>query len=349
MKLPAPLVHLLERLSPWLLPIAAIGAMGELVGGGWDINWHIEHIPEVFWTPPHITLYSGATVVLVATAAAFLLRWAPTPRSPSVQFGSMIAFAGAALQLVAGGFDSAWHAAFGADDALSPPHVMLTTAILITAVGVVVALHAWRRTQPSTGLRATVAWVSHAVGVTAVAWAAWGWLFILTFPGFAAGSPLVANFGLRLLTGAAFAALFPLMLIAAVQLVGRWGAATIAALTQYIVSVLIGILMGGAPGAVEILFGLSLFVLPGLVVDVVYRPGRRGSENLALTIGAVLGQWGFVPIGIVGGMTEPFQAPAAFALAFLAGGIAGSGIAIVFGRTASGLEARDRVAASITA
>src|SRR5216117_3258751 len=58
-RLPAALSDLLLRLSPWLLPIAAVAGMWELIGGGWDIQWHIAHVPEVFWTPPHIVLYSG--------------------------------------------------------------------------------------------------------------------------------------------------------------------------------------------------------------------------------------------------------------------------------------------------
>ena len=51
MKLPTPVARLLLRLSTWLLQIAAVAAMVELIGGGWDIMWHIRHVPEFFWTP----------------------------------------------------------------------------------------------------------------------------------------------------------------------------------------------------------------------------------------------------------------------------------------------------------
>ena len=349
MKLPGPIVRSLARLSPWLFPIAAIGAMWELVGGGWDINWHLLRIPEFFWTPPHLTLYSGASVVLAATGAAFLLRWTPPQPTRSVQVGSVVAFLGALLQVGAGGFDSWWHTAYGADDALSPPHVMLTTAILITAVGVVVALHAWRRMEPGRGLRAKITWVAHAIGVTAVAWAAWGWLFILTFPGFAAGSARIPNFGFALLTSGAFASLFPLMLLLSAEVVRVRGAATASALTQWIGFLTITVLMGGEPTGIEVGLGIALFVLPGLAVDVLYRPGTRYSAYVALAFGAILGQWGFVPNGIVSAMTQPSGAPAAFALAFLAGGIGGALLALSLSRKAHDLVAQDRTSISASA
>lgn len=349
MRLPAPLSGLLVRLSPWLLPLAAFGAMWELIGGGWDIQSHLRQLPEFFWAPPHVMLYSGAAVVVAATGAVFLLRWTPSPPARSVQFGSTVALGGAVLQLVAGAFDSAWHAAFGPDDALSPPHVTLTTAILITAVGVVVALHAWRRTHAPTGILGTVTWVAHAVGVTAIAWASWGWLFILTFPGFSAGSALIPNVGFSLLTGAAFAALFPLMLLTAVEVVRHRGAATVAAVTQYIGFNVIALLMGNVPTAAEIGLGVGFFVLPGLAVDFLYRPGTRRSDYVAIAFGAVLGQWGFVPSGIVTEMTGPGGLPAGFALAFLAGGVAGALLALSLGRVAHGLAARDRAPIAVAA
>src|SRR2546428_4212193 len=76
MRLPSPVSKLLLRVAPWLLPVAAFASMVELIGGGWDIQWHIAHVPEFFWTPPHIVLYSGAGLVLLSTAGALPLPWA---------------------------------------------------------------------------------------------------------------------------------------------------------------------------------------------------------------------------------------------------------------------------------
>ncbi len=341
MRLPAPIANLLTRLGPWLLPLAAIAAFFELVGGGWDIQSHLARLPEFFWTPPHIALYSGAAAVLLTTGATFALRWTSSTPAASQRFGAGIAFGGAILQFAAGGFDSWWHATYGPDDALSPPHVLLTSAILITAIGVVLALHAWRRSARPSGFLGTFAWVSHAIGITAIAWAAWGLLFVLLFPGFNASGWLMPSEGLRLFTGAAYASLFPFLILAAVRLVGRRGAATVSALTQFVGTLVIGTLMGYPPGALEFGLGIPLFVLPGLAADFLYRPGVKYSDYVALAFGGVLGMWGFAPNGVVTGMTEPSTWPAPFALAFLAGGLTGALLALMLGRQADGLAARD--------
>src|SRR5437867_11576549 len=103
MRLQSPVSKLLLRAAPWLLPIAAVAAMVELIGGGWDIQWHIQHVPEFFWTPPHIVLSSGAGVVLLATGSTFLLRWSGSRYPRSVSSWAPIAFAGAVLQFAASG------------------------------------------------------------------------------------------------------------------------------------------------------------------------------------------------------------------------------------------------------
>ena len=316
---------------------AELAAMVELIGGGWDIMWHIRHVPEFFWTPPHIVLYSGAGVVLLATGAAFVLRWSGRSYPRSVRAGTAIAFAGAVLQFAAGGFDSAWHARFGADDSLSPPHVMLTAAMVITTLGIVLALHAWRRMEAAGGVRRASAWVAHAVSVTAMTWATWGLLFILLFPGLFRTNVLVEPFGLRLFTAAAFAGLLPLMVLTSARVVGRRGAATLSAAVQAGGALLITGLMGDldpmtAPFA-------ALFVLPGVLADLLYRPGSRGSGYVAIALGAILAQFAFLTGGVVDAMTRPDLIPVAAALAFAAGGVVAAILAERIGSAAEGLGA----------
>src|SRR2546422_3327672 len=174
MRLPSPVSKLLLRVAPWLLPIAAVASMVELIGGGWDIQWHIAHVPEFFWTPPHVVLYSGAGLVLLSTGAAFMLPWARRPVARSVRSATTVAFTGAVLQFAAGGVDSAWHATFGADDSLSPPHVMLTGAMVITTLGIVLALHAWRRMEEAAGVRGGPAVLAPPGRGGPEAWGEWG-------------------------------------------------------------------------------------------------------------------------------------------------------------------------------
>jgi len=335
MRLPSPVSNLLVRLAPWLLPIAAVAAMVELVGGGWDINWHIARVPEVFWTPPHIVLYSGAGVVLLATAATFLLRWTGHAYPRPVRSGATIAFGGAVLQFVAGGFDSAWHAAFGADDSLSPPHVLLTSAMVITTLGIVLALHAWRDMEAATGVRRSSSWIAHAIGVTAIGWAAWGLLFILLYPGLFRTDVLIGPIGVRLFTAAAFAGLLPLIVLTSVRVVGVRGAATVSAATQAVGALLISGLMG-VLDPIEVPFA-SLFVVPGILADVLYRPGTRGSTYVAMPLGAILAQFAFITGGVPDAMTRPFQLPAWMALAYLAGGVVAAVFADRIGTLADSL------------
>src|SRR2546426_5227451 len=79
MRLPSPVSKPLLRVAPWLLPIAAVASMVELIGGGWDIQWHIAHVPGVFWTPPPPVLYSRARPLLPSPGATFILPLAPRP------------------------------------------------------------------------------------------------------------------------------------------------------------------------------------------------------------------------------------------------------------------------------
>src|SRR5437773_9621161 len=335
MRLPSPVSKLLLRAAPWLLPIAAVASMVELIGGGWDNQWHIAHVPEFFWTPPHIVLYSGAGLVLLATGGAFLLPWAGRPVAGSVRSATTVPFAGMVLQFAAGGFDSAWHAAFGADDTLSPPHVLLTAAMVITTFGIVLSLHAWRRTEPIEGARRTVTWLAHAAGVTAMTWATWGLLFILLFPGLFRMDILLNPVGLRLFTAAAFGALFPLMVLTSVRVVGHRGAATVSAGVQLGGFLLIEGLIGTLNPAT--LAYSALFLVPGFLADLLYRPGGRGSVYIAIALGALVAQFAFITGGVVDDMSRPNQILVAAALAYVAGGVVAALLAERMGEIAEGL------------
>src|SRR5579883_512631 len=49
----------------------ALGALVFLLGGYWDVAWHIEIGRDTFWSPPHLVLYSGILLILAACAYAF--------------------------------------------------------------------------------------------------------------------------------------------------------------------------------------------------------------------------------------------------------------------------------------
>jgi hypothetical protein len=322
MQFPAPIAALLRRLEPWLLPIASFAAFVQLVGGGWDIQWHLERIPEVFWTPPHMVLYAGASAVIATTGAAFFLPWAGVRLARSRRIPIAFAFAGALLQVVAGGFDQWWHGKYGVDDALSPPHVLLTGAILLAALGILVSLSTMRRQEEAAGRARTVPWIAQAVAATCVGWALWGVLFVTLSPGFNVDEKLLEPFGWR---GAA-------TLAAAVQVVGFL---TIAGLMQSLEPLFVAL--------------SAIFLIPGVLVDVFYKPQRANAPYLAIALGAVVGQFSFLTGGIVDAMTFPASQPVAFAIAYVAGGVGAALIALALGDAADGLAAKDRGAAAAAA
>src|SRR2546428_4853767 len=100
--------------------------MVELIGGGWDIQWHIAHVPEFFWTPPHIVLYSGAGLVLLSTAGAFLLPWAGRPLAGPLPAPHDPAAARAPLPLPPGGPRTPGRPAVAPGRPLRPPPPPLT-------------------------------------------------------------------------------------------------------------------------------------------------------------------------------------------------------------------------------
>ncbi|MGH2352950.1 MAG: hypothetical protein ACRDJN_15175, partial [Chloroflexota bacterium] len=105
-----------------------------LLGGYWDVAWHIEVGRDTFWSPPHLLLYGGILTVLGACAAAFTTAWRRGRRLPGP--GATIAAIGAALALASAPIDDLWHRLYGLDVTIwSPPHIMLIAGMVIAAYG----------------------------------------------------------------------------------------------------------------------------------------------------------------------------------------------------------------------
>jgi len=56
--------------------IATFGAFIQIVGGSWDITFHLMKKPETFFTPSHTLLYSGIGLLIISAAisATLLLK-----------------------------------------------------------------------------------------------------------------------------------------------------------------------------------------------------------------------------------------------------------------------------------
>jgi hypothetical protein len=118
-------------LSVWL---GLCGSLLLMVGGIWDISWHRTVGRDTFWTPPHLCIYGGVSllglvcVAVVAHTTSGLQRdsrehvrlvelWGL--RAP---LGFALAGFGVLGGLLSAPFDEWWHRMFGLDVTVwSPP------------------------------------------------------------------------------------------------------------------------------------------------------------------------------------------------------------------------------------
>jgi len=139
-----------------LLHLGALGIFLFLLGGGWDVSWHIVIGRDTFWSPPHLLLYGGIlftfTVLAGALGHALWLRRAglsyagPTvglPGGLAVNPGILVVGLGALMALTSAPVDNLWHDVFGLDVVVwSPPHIQLVLGVTFSALGLLATLAA---------------------------------------------------------------------------------------------------------------------------------------------------------------------------------------------------------------
>jgi hypothetical protein len=118
-----------------------------LLGGFWDVAWHIEVGRDTFWSPPHLLLYAGVLTILGASVTAFVAAWRRGGHRGPAGAGSgawrrlprasaVIAAIGGLLALAAGPLDDLWHRLYGLDvTIISPPHLLLVCGVAIATYG----------------------------------------------------------------------------------------------------------------------------------------------------------------------------------------------------------------------
>jgi hypothetical protein len=130
-----------------------------MVGGLYLDGWAHSHgkIDDVFFTPWHAVLYSGAFAIILllsTTYARNLTRGYAWPRLLPAGYG--LSLVGAILFLLGGGLDMVWHQTFGVEvnleALLSPTHLLLASSGVLMVGGPLRA--AWSR-MPA---RATHSW-----------------------------------------------------------------------------------------------------------------------------------------------------------------------------------------------
>ncbi|MDQ3718987.1 MAG: hypothetical protein M3311_07535, partial [Thermoproteota archaeon] len=132
----------------FLLALYAAGTAGALIqilGGQWDVSWHVLGLVETFFTLPHTVLYSGVAFSLLSSLIALAyyhrILLYNRERNRFLLHGFIIALAGSGLQLFAGQFDYWWHVNFGFDPFLfTPSHMPLIIGFFLNGIGMLIGI-----------------------------------------------------------------------------------------------------------------------------------------------------------------------------------------------------------------
>jgi hypothetical protein len=161
---------------PWTIWFMVGGIASGMIGGIWDISWHMSIGRDSFWTPAHILIQLTGVFAGIACAYAILgttFSGASSAREASVQVlgfrapvGAFIAVWGCVAMLASAPFDNWWHNAYGLDvKIVSPPHVLLSLGSFAVKVGAM----AWIASiinQSHDRVRGGLKWLFLFVGAT---------------------------------------------------------------------------------------------------------------------------------------------------------------------------------------
>jgi hypothetical protein len=163
---------------PWTIWCVFAGIVSSVVGGLWDISWHMSIGRDTFWTPAHILIQLNG--VLVGIACGYMILTTTfggdaTKHDASVKIwgfrgplGAFIATWGCVAMLTSAPFDNWWHNAYGLDvKIVSPPHTLLSLGSFAIKVGALALMAGlMNRAQPE--VRRKLTWLSVFVGAVCV-------------------------------------------------------------------------------------------------------------------------------------------------------------------------------------
>ena len=134
---------------PWYVWSLFVAVVSVVIGGYWDISWHMSIGRDSFWTPAHILIQmcgiiAGVSCAYLIFSTTFNSNAPLRPASVRVlgfrgPLGAFIAAWGGATMITSAPFDNWWHNAYGLDVKIfSPPHVVLDGGVLAIQIGAVV-------------------------------------------------------------------------------------------------------------------------------------------------------------------------------------------------------------------
>ena len=132
----------------WIYFLVSLGVALQVGAANWDIIWHGIINVESFFTPPHSVLYFGVGLSLVSTIAGIIwsLRHKIDSVGPFTTYRKIptplkLIVIGCSIEVISGLFDNWWHANFGFDGLLSPPHLMLISGMTLSIIGGLIGTH----------------------------------------------------------------------------------------------------------------------------------------------------------------------------------------------------------------
>lgn len=278
-----------------LIHLAVVGVLIYFLGGAWDVFWHMRLGRETVFSPPHLVLYAGLSLVFASLGGGVLLSYRGRQRAATGAFGLplpgglrldpglFIAGMGALMSLSSAPIDEAWHLIFGIDLTIwSPPHIQLILGVALAILGLMVSLavelnrrdpgrlslrlRPWSRDGRHWALAALAALLGMALSGLVLEWD-------LDIPAYSAVfyPPTFAAFTVG-----------PLLL-GARALGWRWGATAVALTTTVLILLLQSVFVVLASGRLV----LPVPLLGALVVDLAWQ--RDGYRLRPLRVAAVGG------------------------------------------------------------
>lgn len=136
--------HYDQTLIRALIIVSITGTIGSILqigGANWDVVSHLLSIPDTFFTPSHLVLYSGVGLFLLSSLLILtLLIKFKGFHMTGLALPFKLVVVGSMLSVIAGPSDFLWHQNFGVDGFLSPTHLTIASGMLINSIGIVMGL-----------------------------------------------------------------------------------------------------------------------------------------------------------------------------------------------------------------
>ncbi|KFM22162.1 hypothetical protein AAA799B03_00184 [Marine Group I thaumarchaeote SCGC AAA799-B03] len=114
--------------------LSVIGPVITVSAGFWDTISHLQKEPEFFWSPSHMIVYTGVSMITFAAVLGGILIIRKSVNS-TLKTGIKLVMIGSVIQLISGFGDSLSHEVFGIDGLVSWSHQPLEMGLVLGSLG----------------------------------------------------------------------------------------------------------------------------------------------------------------------------------------------------------------------